>query len=457
MLRMSQIYRMDSDFASEAAILERALERVDAQTVPGQNQVTVRYLLAQAYRDLHIPGLRDEDPEVVKASNEGLRKSAQLSEEIIKMLSPSEIAKYQSTPEETKLNQNYLEGSLFARAFCMSMLTLPEDKIPEFRRTAAQTYAEFIEQFPKSPFVPRALMQMGTLLVVLQDVSRANDAFNRLTRDFPDSEEARLALFSQAMALINMGFRQEGIEILRKMFNDPAPYTAAQMLKVGQELLQSKENDEAIRAFDIALQKEKDNKGVQMTATLGKADALINKRQYTEAVTLLEGFLRTFERSVATIDANLKLSHAASAAAVSIDNTAERIAMFNKAIDAMKMVRQYRTTPGEVAVTDNDIGRIYLRMAEAEKRLNNPDGERNFLSQAVGWFIPVLDNADTTRSDVRVHLEESYFIALPLMLKLGEYRDVQHYANAYLNLFPNGRHAADVRTWLNEANIKLRR
>jgi len=140
MLQMSRIHRMDSEFASEAAILERALGRVDAQIRPGQNQVMVRYMLAQALRDLHIPGLRDEDSEVVKESNDGVRKSAQFYEDIIKMLSPGEIAKFQSTPEEIRANQNILEGSLFARAFCMSMLTLPADQIPEFRRTAAQTY-----------------------------------------------------------------------------------------------------------------------------------------------------------------------------------------------------------------------------------------------------------------------------------------------------------------------------
>ena len=162
-------------------------------------------------------------------------------------------------------------------------------------------------------------------------------------------------------------------------------------------------------------------------------------------------------RSVVVIDANLKLSYAASAAAVSIDNSSERIAMFNKAIGAMKMVRTYRTLPGDVAATDNDIGRIYLRMAEAEKRLNNPDGERRFFNEAIGYFIPVLDNADASLAEVRIHLEESYFIVLPLMLKLGEYRDVQHYAAAYLNHFPSGKHAADIRAWLNEANINLRK
>ena len=467
MLRMAQIYRKKSDFGKEIVVLERSLARLNAQPRPSQQQITVRSLLSQAYRDHHIPGLRDEDAELVVASNEGLGKAAQLCEEIITMLSPNEISKYQSTADEENRNQLCLENALFGRALCMAMMTLPADKINDYRRTAAQTFEEFVEQFPKSRMAAPALMQVGSLWVMLNDATRGERAFDKLGKDYPEAPEAKLSLFSRAMVLIKIGDRNGGIALLRKMFNAPEAYTDRQMLTVGQELLENAKTlrdeaarteilDEATRAFDIAQAKGKDNRATQMGTTLGKADILIAKKKFREAVALLEGFLRTYERSVATIDANRKLSLAASEATLTIEDPAERTAMFKKAVDAMKMVRQYLTAPGEIAATDNEIARLYLRRAEAEKKFNNLDGERRFIGEGIGHLIPVLDNADVEKPEIRTHLEESYYIAIPLMLQLGEYRDVRHYATLYIEIFSSGKYSSTIRTWLNEAANNLR-
>jgi TolA-binding protein len=458
--RIAQVYRKQGDATNEIAALTVYAERLEARAKPGQELVTARFLLAQATRALHYPALRADDPEVAKAANAGIVGAANLYGRVLRMLEPAEIDKYQSSEDEKKRNQTIREGTLFGRAYCMSILTQPADKLAELKKQAILTYEEMLKAFPKSEFAPGVLMQIGTLWTTLGDADpdstkKADEAFTRLSQQFPDSTEAKLALFQRAKILIELGFRSQGVALLKQMFEDTGKYTAGQMLTVGQELLKSKEHDMALQAFDFALAGAKENDGVRMPAMLGRADIMIAQGKVAEAVEVLDGFLTTFKRSTLTIDANLKLSHAASEHAITLDDRDARVKMFNKAVDAMKRVRQIRTEPGELARTDNDIGRILLRKAEAERRLKDDVREKEYTMQAIAHFVSVMDSGDATVPEVVPHLEESYHIAIPLMMQVKEFGDAKEYAERYVTLFPNGRYTTDIRNWLNEVSISL--
>lgn len=458
--RIAQLYRKQGNATNEIAALTVYADRLEGRAKPGQELVTARFLLAQANRTLHFPGLRAQEPETVKAANAGIVAAANLYGRVLRMLEGAEADKYQTTDEEKKRNQSIREGSLFGRAYCMSILTLPEEKLVELKQQAITTYEEMLKLFPKSEFAPGVLMQIGTLWTTLGDkapdsTKKADEAFTRLSQQFPDSAEAKLALFQRGKILIELGFRSQGVAVLKQMFADAAKYAPHQMLTVGQELLKSKEYDMALQAFELALAGAKDNEGVRMPATLGRADILIAQNKYAEAVEALDMFLKTFARSVLTIDANLKLSNAAGALAITLDDRDARVRMFNKAVDAMKVVRTFRKEPGELARTDNDIGRILLRKAEAERRLKDEVREKDYTKQAIAHFITVMDSGDATLPEVVPHLEESYYIAIPLMMQIKEFADAKVYCEHYLTQFPGGRYATDVRNWLNEVSIAL--
>lgn len=458
--RIAQVYRKQGDATNEIATLTQYAARLEGRAKPGQELVTARFLLAQASRSLHQPNLRAEDPEAVKAANAGVVQAANLYGSVLRMLEPAEIDKYQTSDDEKKRNQTVREGALFGRAYCMSVLTQPADKLADLKKQAILTYEEMLKSFPQSEFAPGVLMQIGTLWTTLgeadpESTKKADEAFTRLSQQFPDSTEAKLALFQRAKILIELGYRSQGVTLLKQMFQDTARYTAAQMLTVGQELLKSKEYEMALQAFDVALAGAKDNDSVRMPAMLGRTDVLIAQDKVAEAVDLLDKFLQSFKRSALTIDANLKLSHAASALAVTLDDREARTKMFNKAVEAMKLVRQFRTEPGDLARTDNDIGRILLRKAEAERRLREDAREKEYTMQAVGHFVSVLDSGNPTIPEVVQHLEESYFLAIPLMIQLKEFGDAKEYAERYTTLFPSGRYLTDIRNWLNEASIGL--
>jgi len=456
--RIAQVYRQEGSITNEIAVLNKHEARLLARERPGQDLVTVRFQTAQATRTIWQSQLRSEDAEEVKAANAGVQQAARLYNEVLKMLDPGEINKYETSATEKARNKTIREGAFFGRAYCMSILTQPADKLNDLKKGAIKTYEDMLKNFPDSEFAPGVLMQIGTLWTTLGEVEpesskKADEAFTRLNDQFPDSTEAKLALFQRAKILIELGFRNQGVTLLKQMFQDTQRYTAAQMLTVGQELLKSRENAMALEAFDIALKGAADNISVRMPALLGKADALMAQDKLAETVALLDEFLKTFQRSVLTIDANLKLSLAASRLAVTLDDRDDRIKMFNKAVDAMKIVRQFRTEPGELAKTDNDIGRILLHKAAAEFRMRDEAREREYTMQAIAHFITVLDSGNPTIPEVVPYLEESYHLAIPLLLKLNEFDDAREYAERYLKTFPSGRYLTDIRNWLNQANI----
>jgi len=347
----------------------------------------------------------------------------------------------------------------------LASLTLPQDQIPTFRQEAIQFYEELVKTFPKSEkLAPATLMQIGTLWLILGDSEKADNAFTRLSRGFPDSAEAKMSLYAQAKALLELGFRSEALQKLRQMFASPDIYSAGQMLSVGQELLKSGETTEAMQAFEIALKKvqadssltEQQKNAVIMPATLGMADIMISQGRFTEAMTLLEKFLSSHPRSALMLDANLKLSRAASEAAVMEADSNARIRLFNKAMEAMKIVRQFRTSAIDVASTDVAIGEILLRKAEAERRHGTAEREARYTMEAIAYFVRMIDSADLQSLEVRPYIETAYAMMVPLMRDLKEYGDVRDYAQKYLAAFPNGRYAADMRSDLNQAMINLR-
>ncbi len=455
MSRIAEVHRRRSEPELEIKALHAYVERLEARDRPGQPLVTARFQLAQAYRTRNVRKLRSDTPEEVEAANEGLRRTVQLYSDILTMLEDDDARAFQANEEERRRNQTIREASLFGRAYSLSVMTLPEDRVEEFKHRAIEVYEEMLQAFPESEYAPGVLSQIGTLWVTLGDNTKADEALTRLNERFPDSNEARMALYTRGRTLIELGFRGEGVRVLTQMFEDASRYPPHQMLAAGRELLQSREYELALQAFDAAIEGAADQQSISMPATLGRANVLLQQEQHAEAVEVLEGFLKNFPRSMLTIDANLKLSQAASELAVTQAERRDRVRLFNRAIEAMRVVRGTRTEPGELARTDNDIGQILLRKAEAERRHDDAERARTFTLHAIAHWITVIDSANPSLPEVAPHLEESFRQCIPLMLRVNEPGDAAEYAQRYLELFPSGRFVTDVRNWLNEATIAL--
>jgi len=458
MFRLAQIYRDHlGDAEEELATLKDYVEALEARArSQDQPLITGQFLLAQALRQQGLAGVRASDAEVAEAANASLRAAIARFTGIIGMLTGGNVAQYQSGDDEIQRNRDILELSYYGKASALASLTLPQDQVPALRQEAIAQYEALVMAFPKSErLAPAALMQIGTLWSILRDSVKADNAFTRLSQEFPDSTEAKMSVYARARALLDMGYRQEGLRILRQMFDAPDMYSAGQMLSVGQELLKSGETTEAMQAFEIALRKSQEP-SIVMQATLGMADIMIAQGRFTDAVASLEKFIASYPRSALMINANLKLSHAASEAAVVEDDFNKRIGLFNKAMDAMRIVRQFRTTAIDIVSTDLAIGEILLRKARAERRLGNAEREARYNGEAIAYLMRMIDSADLQSLEIRQYIERAYAMMVPLMRDMKEHEDVRLYTQRYLVAFPNGPSVADMRSWLNEATIHLR-
>lgn len=453
--RIATIYRDKGDTTNELAWLDVYVKRLEENKKPGQKMVTAVFQIAQAKRAEAAKGLRSADLEVKKASNAEIMRVIKMYAQICKMVADPDPTKYSSNADDNKRNQQLNEAALYGQAFCLSSLTLPADKLKALKQAAIAGYEKLLKAFPETEYAPASLAQIGTLWVALGETAKADEALTRLSDKYPESKEAKMALFTRGSALIELGFRAQGVEVLKQMFADAAKYPPQQMLVAGQELLKSKEYELAMQGFDVAMKAAPTNNSIQMPALLGLAEVAMAQERYADAVKLLEDFLVKYPKSVLMIDANLMLSHAASECAIPIADRNERVKMFNKAVDAMKVVRQLRTKPGEIAKTDNDIGEILLRKAEAEEKLKNEEKAIDYKRQVIAHFITVLDTADSSVQEVAPYLEQSYKTCVGLMLDTKEYEDANYYCNQYFQSFPKGRFATDMRNFQNLAAMHV--
>ena len=498
LLRIAAIHKERENVEGEIEACAELRKRLEATGKPSARLVGVIFQQAQARRSLAKPeDLRSEDAAVVAAAQKNLLAATKDYQAVTKILDdPAKAPLYAATDEEAEKNLKLHENAYMGIAGCYSALAsmnLPEDKVAALRKAAVDAYENTLAKFPKTENGAGILNRIGTLWTTAaakaaDDAGRkdANDkatsAFERLSKSYPDSEEAKLALFMQGRALIELGFASEGREKFVQMFKDTSKYTASQMLSVGDSLREGRQTDLAIQAYDDAEKRSADNEAVRQRARFGRAFALsAQKDKLAESVQALEAFVQEYPKSALALDANLQLSRSAStlAADPSQKDAKERDRLFGSAVTAMKEVRKYYNArvdeidkrarenaseegdadektrlSGKLAETDNDIGDIIVRQSKAADAAGDKDGATRYRRQAIAHFIPVVESYVATAPDAAVrspHVQKSFSTIVDLMMQSKEYEDAANYADLYLQNFPAGLYAGDIRAKASEA------
>ena len=153
------------------------------------------------------------------------------------------------------------------------------------------------------------------------------------------------------------------------------------------------------------------------------------------------------------VDANLLLVEVASEEGKTEKDDNERTRLFNAAVDALKMVKKYRTKPEELAELDLMAGEILLRKQAAEKKLGLNEQAAETRGKAIVAFQTMIMSMDPGNAALANALEKAYFYCLPLLLEHKKYKDAEEDCEKYLSLFPDGRYKTDVQNWLNQARI----
>lgn len=453
--KMAYVYGELGQTTNEIAVLTDYIARLQTRDRPGQALAQAKFRLAQAYKNQALPQIRGNDEALQLNGNRVMGSAYKAYQELAKLLENPDNP-YQEGSEDQKRNATLREASLFGKAYCLSQLTLPTDKIETYKREAIKGYEEMVANFPKSAFAPQALSQVGTMWTVLKDADKAQAAFARLRDEYADSREARNVSYVLAVNLLELGLRQEAVAVFKEMFADASgQYSAGQFVEAGKELLVAREYDLALDAFQRALAKSEEP-GIRAPSLLGRAEALIAKSNYEEAIVDLEKVIEEYGRTKRVVEANLLMSRAASEVGMREPDKKKRHTMFNRAARAIKDIRPYRKTPAELAELDVQAGRILARKAKAEKQFGTPEDAAQAQGSAIANYLIMIDSAKVGDITVAPYLESAYHECVPLMMEIERWDDAVEYASAYLQLFERGKYVVDLRNWLNEAQINQR-
>jgi len=425
------------EHVEEVKALTAYIEKIEEQRKPGPAAANARYRQAYAYKQL---------------GKKYLASAANRYSELINLLK-GDRSRYEQNPEESAANRAILEGAMFQRAACFALLAEPAEKVKTYKTYAIKAFTELVEEFPESEFAPMSLSQVGTLWTVLENPTEARKVLRRLQKEYPESKEAKNALFVLGRSLLELGMKRQATDVFKEMFTGEGKYTERQILSAALELYNASEYDVALEAFDRVLAVSPE-RAVDERASLGKGKLLIDRERYREGADLLEEMLKKYPNSGYTVEVCLYLSTAYSGLGNTEPDGEKRFDLFNSAIKAMRRARKFETSGGGRARSDVELGKILERKAGAEKEFGTPAKERKYREDAIAAYQTLTLLGDINDPEVRPYMEEAYGRCLPLLVKIERWEDIIEDCDQYLELFPRGRYIVEVRRWKNKAKVR---
>ena len=474
--QLSYCYGKLDDKANEIAYINKYLPLETVQL----RRLQAQFQLAQMYKNDGI-GILDAlnkgeegaptEPDAVAAEEK--RGSAQIIraiQQFNKFSADADAAmKDPATPKDDVAKYAELrEGAMFLAGACWTRINRPAENLPKYRERAAASYEAYVAAYPQGneKYLKAAYVSLGTLYTALGDLQKSKDALDRLSRQFPDSDEAKNAKPRLAKSLIEIGMRREGTEIYAEMLRTDGAYTAQQFLAAGEALIDAKSWDYANQAFERAIKLAGTNYPTTVARSrLGMAKSAYKQGSLAEAREALDQFLADPKMSKMLIaaDANFLLVKVASDQGRVEKDATMRGKYFGAAIGALKKVRTYwsKKEPWEQATLDLLSGDVLVDRMKAEEAMGLAEEAKETCGRAAATFQVFIQAhgateshpADKMSAGELANLERAYASMLPLFVKQGAVQadNVMKYGQEYLDLFPNGKSRTEVVNCMNAA------
>ena len=467
--RLAQIEKEEGRHLNEIEALELYVGKMTAQNKLSAELISGKFRLADAQREyagyVARNAFTNASPESVAANQaevaKWLARAISALTDVSKRLKESPASYFVNAEEKTR-NEGIKEASDFTRAICLTMIQQPANKLDLLRKAAIKAFEAYVKEYPQGKYASKAMLQIGTLYTILKDVPNAQTAFEKLSKDYPGSDEAKNSIPRLADSLIKMGLVGEGVAKYREMFAAKGKYTDTQFLDAAKALEGSREFDLALQGYDNVLAMTKD-KGYTTMAKLGRASAFAGQKRFTEAFTLLKEFTKEYAKMEIVVDANLLLVEVASEVGKTEKDNDLRKSYFNAAVEALQMVKRYKESqvktgkplknPAELKELDLKAGEVLVRKMLAEKALGLNDQAVQTRGHAIVAFTGIVVSIDPSNVALANVLEKAYYNALPLMVEHKVFEDVISDGENYLKQFPNGKYRTDVQNWVNQAKI----
>ena len=372
--------------------------------------------------------------------------------------------------EDAEKYRELREAALFMVGECWSRMTRPEKNIPTYRKRAADSYEAYLKEYPDGRYAKGGYVKLGTIYTALKDMEKSKSALDRLSRTFPDSDEAKNAKPRLAKSLMEMGLRKEATEVYSEMLRTDGAYTAGQFADAGEALIEAKSWDLANQAFEKSIRLAGTNHVATVArARLGQAKSAWKQGSLAEAREALDHFLGDpkMSRMAIAADANFMLVEVASEQGRTEKDATMRGKYFGAAIGALKKVRQYWSKKPQWEQDQLDLlsGDVLVRRMKAEEAMGLKDDARDTCGKAAAVFQVFLQAhgvdeehpLDKMEPGAVGNLERAYATMVPLFSQLGaEQADrVMKYGQEYLDLFPNGKARTEIANCMNKAKADL--
>jgi len=472
LVQLSQCYGKLGDTEKEIACMTAyvAAEKVKIRQLQAQFQLAQMYqrngmeLLASAETNAA------DKVEAIEAAG-----TAQIEKAIASfggfMSAVDEALKNPATAKDDAAKYKELkEASMFMIGECWARMNRPEDKLPTYRANAAKAYEDYVATFPGGKYAKTGYVKLGTIYTALGDMAKSKDALDRLSKKFPDSDEAKNAKPRLAKSLIEMGLKREGAEIYSEMLRTDGSYTAQQFVNAGDALIDGKNWDLANQAFEKAIRVAGTNvPTVVAKAKLGLVRSAWKQGSLMEAHEALRAFLDDpkFSKMAIAADANFMLVDIASEQGQSEKDNVQRGKYFGAAIGALKKVRQYWKNKPRAEQDRLDLlsGDVLVRRMKAEEAMGLKEEAKETCGRAASTFQVFLQAHGVTpehplekmdEGEV-ANLERAYATMVPLFSQLGadQADRVMKFGQEYLDLFPEGKARTEVENCMNRAKADM--
>ena len=473
---LSQLSYCSGKLGDKKAEIDYITKYLGIETV-NIRRLQAQFQLAQMYQrdglDILAAASTNETPEAVEADEK--RGTAQIIRAVknfsgFASAADAALADPGTSEGDRKSYGELREAAMFMVGECWSRMNRPEKNLKMYRDRAAQSYEAYVAAYPEGQWAKVAYVKLGTIFTAIGDVEKSKDALDRLSKKFPDSDEAKNAKPRLAKNLIEMGMRREGADIYAEMLRTDGAYTAAQYVNAGEALIDAKSWDLANQAFEKAIRLAGTNQVVTAAkARLGQARTSWKQGSLAEAREALDLFLSDPKMSKMSIaaDANFMLVEVASDQGRGEKDATMRTKYFNAAIGALKKVRQYWKNRPQWEQDQLDLlsGDVLVDRMKAEEAMGLKEESLETCGGAASKFQTFLQSHGATESHPIekmepgeiANLERAYASLLPLFVRQGSDQAdlVLKYGQQYLDLFPNGKSRTAIENCMNQAKADL--
>ncbi len=454
---IARIFREQGEQERKVQILRRAISEMAAADMQNHLRVNLTYRLANVMREM---------------GGENLDLAQQIFRQVRQMLTGENRAAFAANEREAEGNAFLLQGAMFFSAIADAMRTTVPNPIRQrlqqraerelsdeeilnnfFKAGAIRQLNDLVQRFPDSPYAAAALSQIGTLNTFLGRAEEASEALRRLERDYPDSPEAANAVFQIGLNLLEIGMRDDAVDYFARMFQGEGAFSVPQIVTAGQKLIEEGEYQIALTAFERVIAESNERRQVE-PARVGKGRALFGLGRYQAAAEWFDQVIADYPQSGLTIVISRTASEANAALASETDDGERRRALFNRAVELMRRALQFAQEPSVQAQIEVAVARILERRSEAEARFGTSERATNFRNEAVAAYQTVMMFRDASDPAVAPHIQTAFGRAVPMMVEIERWQDVFDDAREYLNKFPNGRYASEMRSAITTARTR---